>query len=265
MGADCIYTESLALDAYGGGVGSLIYMTPVTYTVKELGESAKWFIHQYVPAHPRRYNCHQVKPRVAIVRQPDGCWGQKYSWAGLLPDWLFGNSNWNTTDNTEAWIKIWHLLTRGTVTTKSLNWWTTDMQSRAYRIFCPVDGVIVFDHHVGFEHLDGVEVIFLTGVGVSPETSSAIEQCVTNGAKCVSLPHLVPNGLPDPDPNGIIVQGSGRWVVTNDFLSDTVRGEVAHVIPQEDIIRYRFGDNTVIMKEVRGIPDCLVVRVLTED
>jgi hypothetical protein len=264
MGAESIYTESLSLDY---GAGSLVKMTTTDYQVTEYGKSAKWFINDYVPAHPRRYNCQQVKPRVAIVKQPDGCHGQKYAYAfqSVMPDWLYGNSNWNTTDNTEAWIKIWHLLTRGTVTTKGLTWWTEGMQDRPYQIFCPLDGVVVFDHHVGFEHLNGVEVIFLTGVSVSPETSLAIKQCVTNGAKCVSLPHLVPAGLPAPDANGIIVQGSGRWVVTSDFLSDTVRNEVSHVIPSKDFIRYRFGDNTVTMKEVRGIPNCIVVKTLTDD
>ena len=262
MGADCIYTESLGLLD-----GSLVEMTSTNYTVTEYGEFAKWFIDDYVPSNPRQYNCRQVKPRVAIVRQPDGCWGQKnvFAYPSVLPDKLYGNPNWQTTSDTEAWIKIWHLLTRGAVSQQGLSWWVSDTYIKPYQVFCPLDGVVVFDHHVGFENLEGVEVIFLTGIGVSPETLDAISQCVTNGATCVSLTHLAPKTLPASDPNGIIVQGNGRWIITNDFLSDTVRNGVSHVIPSEDVIRYQFGDNTVIMRNVGNDNNRITVEVLHQN
>lgn len=91
LGADCIYTENLAYDYKNKGYGSLVHFTDSGYIVTPHGKITKWFIHDYAPAHPRSYTFRELKPRVAIIRQPDACWGQDVSW---LPDTLFGHPDW---------------------------------------------------------------------------------------------------------------------------------------------------------------------------
>jgi len=251
MGADYMYTENIAFDNKNKGLGSLILITSDGYKITEHGRITKWFANEYIPKHPRRYTFRQVKPRVAIVRQPDACWGQGRSGFPILPDQLFGNAKWKSNQNTEAWFKIWHLLTRGAAPKDGFSYWCDCLNKKPYQVFYPLDGVVVFDHHVGYKHLKGVQVIFLTGLGISPQTLKAVEQCVSDGVTCIALPHLVPKRVAgQTGSNGTLTDGRGRWVVTEDFLADRVREQMQHVIPSEDIIRYRFGQYLVTMKPV---------------
>jgi len=247
MGADCIYTENLAFEERTNPRGGMVRMTEDDYELTEWGEVTKWFAKEYMPQNPREYDFRDIKPRVALVRQPDSCWGQSDSW---LPNMLFGHKEWPSNETTEAWLKIWHLLSRGVISEHSLSWHNTKLRlARPYQFFCPLDGVVVFDHLVGKEHLQGVEVIFLTGLGGSDETLAAIEECVAEGATCVGLPHLMPGRVPE---GGELREGKGLWVSTSDFLAPRVAERVKHVIPEGDVIRYRFGDQTVTFRPIDG-------------
>ena len=189
MGADAIYTENIAYDGAGKnkGEGSLIKCTQDSYQVTDYGQAAKWFFHEYVPQHPRSYTFRQVKPRVAIIRQPDACWGQKESWLG---DRLFGNDNWPSDDRTEAWLKALHLLTLETVPKESLCWQAGgEYKEMPMRLLFPLEGLVVYDHHLKGSLLEELEVIFLTGIGVSDETLQAIAQQVKAGATCIAMHH----------------------------------------------------------------------------
>ncbi|MHC4443508.1 MAG: hypothetical protein ACYTA5_12990 [Planctomycetota bacterium] len=249
MGADSIYTENIAFQGTKD-TGSLVKGIKGDYKLTEHGKITKWFSHDYMPAHPRNYHFSQLRPRVAIIRQEDGDWGQKPGcWPGAR---LFGHAKWKTNETTDAWLKIWHLLTRGVVPVEGMSWWT-GYYKLPYQVFCPMEGVVVFDHTVGLKHLKGVEVIFLTGLGVSSVTLKAVERCVANGATCVALPHLVPkriNKITGSD--GKLTEGKGSWVVTKDFLAEHVRQNVRHVLPKKDIIRYRFGKSVVEIEPVDG-------------
>ena len=253
LGADGIYTENLAFDHERRGYGSLVYMTDDEYRVTPHGEVTKWFIHEYVPENPRRYTFRQLRPRVAIVRQPDGCWGQATSW---LPDTLFGHPEWNSTLETEAWFRIWHLLTLGVVPADGLNWHCGVAARQPHRVFAPLDGVVVFDHHVKERHLQDVEAIFLTGVGITPEGLDAISSRVQEGAICFTLPHLAPDRVREgADDSGVFEDGAGTWVVSDDFLAPEVRRRVAPFFPAHDTIRYQFGDATVRLRMLDDDPN----------
>ncbi|MHB8860787.1 MAG: hypothetical protein ACYC6N_00175 [Pirellulaceae bacterium] len=262
MGANTIYTENLAWDNKNQGIGSLVLVTDegADYRITDYGKVAGWFAHEFVPAHPRYYDFRQVRPRVAIVRQPDSCWGQATSW---LPDTLFGSDSWPSTPTTEAWFKIWHLLTRGVVPADGINWnGGGSYIGRPHQLFCPLDGVVVFDHYANAEHLRGVDVIFLTGLGVSDATRDAIASCVQVGATCVALPHLMPERVRAvTGDNGLCADGAGRWIATTDFLSPHVRKNIVTILPAYDTIRYQFGETKVRLHTVEDDPDRLAVTV----
>lgn len=261
VGADAIYTETLAYDdpiRNKRQIGSLIKMTADDWEVTELGRVAQWFRHEYVPAHPRRYSFRQVRPRVVIVRQPDACWGQATSW---LPDTLFGHESWQSTPVTEGWLRIWHLLTRGVVPADTLSWHAGTASGRPYQVFCPADGVVVFDHHVGGDLLEGAEVIFLTGLGVSAGTLEGIEHCVSRGAVCAALPHLLPARLKNAAAPAVVKDGGGQWVITADFLAPHVRKAVMPVLPAFNEIHYRFGDTDVAWRMAGNNPNHIEAEV----
>ncbi len=261
MGADCIYTENLAFNHKEKPQGGLVQMTAGDYTLTPWGEVTRWFAKQYMPANPRAYTFRDIRPRVAIVRRPDACWGQSDSW---LPNTLFGHKQWQSNETTEAWLAIWHLLSRGVIPKDALTWHNTKLRkSQPYQVFCPLDGVVVFDDRVGLQHLSGIEVIFLTGLGVTEPTLKAIEQCVTEGATCVSLPHLLPHRVRSITGDaGELKDGDGLWIAITDFLTASVRNRVAHVLPEEDVIRYRFGNQEVAFRPVAGNMNRLEAKVL---
>ncbi|MHB9032520.1 MAG: hypothetical protein ACYC6L_05685 [Anaerolineae bacterium] len=259
LGADCIYTENLAYDHLNLKRGSLIYSKPYNYDVTEYGAVAKSFRHDYIPAHPRSYRWQDVQPRTAIIRQEDGCWGQRTSW---LPDILFGNRDWHSDDVTEGWLRVFHLLSRGVIPPYALSWHNTTLaHERNYQVFCPLDGVIVYDHHVKPELLRGLEVIFLTGVGISPETLAGVQAAVQAGATCIGRPALLPEAVRMDAQRGPVADGSGKWLASESFLDDAVRKAVAPVLPKEDELTYRFGDVQVTLQPVDGDPNKLKVMI----
>ncbi len=263
LGADCIYTENLDFDPGNRGVGSLVLARPDGYTVTPYGEEAIKFRHEYVPDHPRDYSFRHLRPRVAIIRQEDTCWGQADSWTS---DTLFGSPSWQSTSITEAWLRLWHLLSCGVIPADSLSWhggnlWR-EWHGRPHQTFCPLDGVVVYDHTVRGDLLAGVEVIFLTGLAVSAETLAAVEQQVAAGTTCVALPHLLPERVArETGHNGTLKDGAGLWVSTEDFLAPHARKQVRHVLPGADTLRYRFGERTVIFHPEDGDPNRLVVEI----
>jgi len=259
LGADCLYTESLDADFNNQRLGSLVLASANDYTVTPYGREALWFRHEYLPAHPRDYSFRDVQPRVAIIRQEDTCWGQAASW---LPDHLFGAVDWPSTAATEAWLRLWHLLSNGVIPADSLSWHGGSLRSRPHQLFAPQDGVVVFDHRVKADLLAGVEVIFLTGLGVSPATLAGVEACVADGATCIALPHLLPADVARATGrNGSLKHGAGLWIATEDFLAPHVRKQVQHILPEPGTLRYRFGDRTVRCLPLDGDPDRLDVEV----
>lgn len=263
MGADCIYTENLAWwaePAHPSWGPTLIEADAKGYRVAPLGEVARWFRQEYVPAHPRDYTFTDIRPRVAIIRQPDGCWGQGSAW---LPDTLFGSPDWHSNSTTEAWLRIWHLLTRGVIPATTLSWNATyGRHDDPFQLFCPVEGVVVYDHRVQEPLLEGVEVFFLTGIGVSSQTQQAVANRVRDGATCISLPGLLPERIrTTTGDNGTLKDGSGLWVATTDFLAPHVRRNVQSILPAYDTIRYRFGTRQVAFKTIDADPDRLAVEI----
>jgi hypothetical protein len=261
FGADAIYTENLAYDNLNKGLGSLVLAKPTKYVVTPYGEVARAFHQEYVPANPRMYRWQDVRPRTAIIHQTDGCWGQRTSW---LPDTLFGNPEWHSDEVTEGWLRVFHLLSRGVIPPDALSWHNTRLcKNQPYQLLCPLDGVIVYDHLVSAQRLQGLELIFLTGIGVSEATLAGVRQAIQAGATCVARPTLLPVEVRVASAKGPVSEGQGRWLATETFLDDAVRQAVEPFLPVEDELTYRFADTKVTLRPVGDDPNNLIVETKT--
>jgi hypothetical protein len=141
-----------------------------SYKTSDYGKVYQWFVKEYVPAHPRPYTFRDIRPEVAILRFDDSCWGQADSW---LPDNLYGAANLKTTTETAAWFHIWNLLTHGQ-TRNGLSFHNRSYAGLPHDFFCPLKDVIVYDHLAGKKELEGLKLVFLTGVLISPQTMDAV-------------------------------------------------------------------------------------------
>jgi hypothetical protein len=266
MGAEGIYTENLGYDGYGNygtGKGSLIKVDVEgnSYQMTEWGEIAKWFRWEYAPNNPRNYKFDELIPKVAIVRQEDACWGQSASW---LKDELFGIEGWKSTSTTEAWLEVWNLLSNGQINQNSISWHNSTYSNVPYQVFYPLDGVVVFDEKVDSQYLTDVELIFLTGIGISDSTLSNVKVRVQQGAVCVSLPQLAPGEIiSQTGNNGSVNDGQGKWIVSESFLSNKVKQAVQPYLPKENYIRYQFGNTEVRFRPINGNNDKIKVEVIS--
>ena len=210
----------------------------------------RWFIRQYLPAHPRPWTFRDIKPEIAIVRFPDDPLRPKLfrattQSAGHVG--LYGSPNLKADANTEGRFSLWNLLTCGRTGQDGLTHFkkylavapgyycppvenvvfslhTRPLQSDSHHFFAPMNGVVVFDHLVGYERLKEIPVIFLTGVSVSDETIKALRRCVSEGTTLVIWGGLAKKvGFPDYV-SGVqeIPEGKGRFVLTDEFS----RGQV---------------------------------------
>lgn len=246
LGADSVYTENLAFDHNRAGYGGLICASDRDYRVTPHGEIAQWFWREYAPAHPRPYSFRQLKPRTVVIRKPDACWGQAASW---LKDELFGNPEWRSSEATESWMRLFHLLTRGTMPAFAASWHATALEWRPYQVFCPMDGVVVYDHLAGYPLLKDAEAIILAGTAVSPQTLEAVARRVSEGCVCIGLADLLPEGMGNAAcGGGGLPDGRGKWVAVRDFLEPAARKHITPFLPERNFIRYRFGEHEVVLR-----------------
>jgi hypothetical protein len=166
-----------------------------------------------------------------------------------------------STPETEAWIGLWHVLTRGVIPTNGLSFHSPGGKSlESPRFFVPAPPTLVFDHRVGDElpafDFAGAKVVVLTGVAVTDATRQAALEHARRGNTILSLPNLVPADIAGPwfargaaAPIEVPV-GQGRWIVTPDFLQPAVRQALAPHLPPEDEMRWRFGSHEVVFRRV---------------
>ncbi|MDX9792813.1 MAG: hypothetical protein RBU24_04865 [Kiritimatiellia bacterium] len=217
-----------------------------SYEPTEHGKVFAWFATDYVPRHPRPHTFRDMRPEVAIVRLDDSCWGQRGTW---LPDALLGAANLPTTPASAAWFGIWEVLTHGHTRAEGISFHQPAYRGQAHDFFCPLRGVVVYDHLVEGPMLAGLKLIWLTGVAISPRTRDAVQTWVRGGGLCVTPATLAPATLTNR--SGLVVDGTGRWLVTDDVHSEVVRQAVAPFLGRPDEIRYRFGTRTLIVQ--RGV------------
>jgi hypothetical protein len=213
----------------------------VNYLPSPYGEVYRWFVREYVPAHPRSYTFQDIRPEIAIVRFDDSYWGQNHS---PFPRKLYGGRD-EADAASLSWINIWRLLTHGQTSSLGISRWNSGWEGKRHDFFCALNGVAVYDHLAQAEQFKDVRLIFLTGIMVSDGTLKAITNAVKEGAVCIALKSLAQAQCG----KGPVVQdGKGAWVLTDNFLDSDARRAATPFLGKPDEIRYRFGDKILTVK-----------------
>lgn len=252
MGASRLYVENFDYNNPSetrrhpdadGMRGSLVYFESTDqYQLTPYGEVFKWYSKGYHPQHAIPYTWRDARCKVAIVRFSDSCWGQSDSW---LRDRLLGSKIEQSTPETEAWFSIWNQLTLGTIPKEGLSFHSNAAKGLGPRVFCPAPPTLVFDHQVGNIHPNfdfrGAELLFLTGVKITPETFETVEKHIERtGAKAVLLKSLAPAGFESND----------NWLVVDSFDDPAVSEWMQPILPKEDELQFLFGAYEVVFKEI---------------
>jgi hypothetical protein len=263
--------------------GSLVsYINEDDFALTVYGKAAKWYSSEYRLGHPRDYTWRDAGCKIAIVRFPDSCWGQKGTNFG---DTLLGAQNLKSTPATEAWFKIWNILSKGTIPESGISFHVPEIrkaigsgpvgrdQKWGSRFFCPIPPVLVFDHRIGDEHpkfdFRGAKIVFLTGIHVTPATQQLLLNHVSAGNICISLPELAPDEVKHASDLAskqaqVISYGSGKWILTSDFSDEAVKQAVKPYLPPDDEMQYIFKNKSVVFKMVNNDPHKIKV-IVTEN
>jgi len=273
LGVDRIYVENLDFHRNGpkhadanGTFGSLVGFTGKdSYELTPYGKVFKWYAKEYRPAHRRPYSFRQARCHFAIVRFPDSCWGAR---GGSFRDRLLGAKDQQSTEETEAWFKIWHLLSRKTIPPNGLSFNSHHMKGLGPRFFCPMPPVLVFDHRIGDEKPDfdfrSAKVVFVTGISVTDATLQLLEDFVQRGGICICGDNLAPDDLKKQfqekgQTSAVFAAGKGKWIVTSDFLDQTVRDAIEKYLPPPNQMQYQFADHELILQRIGSDNDRIEV------
>ncbi len=252
-GAERTYIENFAYR------GSLYSVQDGHVTLSPHGEATRQFIADYLPKHPQRVRFADFRPQIIIVRFPDTDWGQtELPW--IRPN-LYGARNLLPDPDTRNQLKIWHVISHGTIPLRGLNYNTP--LGIPYRVLFPANNVAVYDHRAADPSLfAAARLVFLTGKQVEPECLATLRRLVPRGLTVVTTRRLAP-----PEYNrvgqqgyGLYHRGHGRWIVCDDVTLPAVRALLAPELGRPDELRYVFGDQEVVFTTPVA-PDRLEVRV----
>ncbi len=268
LGADAIYVENLD---YAGTAerhpqaapqGSLLaWRDPDHYELTPHGRVVQEFYREYVPAHRRTIDWRNYRPRVAIIRLPDGGWGQfsvgDQPWPhgeAASRNRLLGNRDMPLDAPASEWLQIWSLLTHGVTRPGAITYNNPMVYPEQLDFFVPLDSVAVFDHLVSGPVLDSVECFVVCGHALSRPTYEALRRRAEQGATCLIARRLherfaaADKSLPD------------NWVVIDDFAAPRVAELLRPFLGPPDVARFRFENATVTFRKGPQ-PDSLTVDV----
>jgi hypothetical protein len=242
LGADALYVENLDFGPYGAPhalappKGCLIaWRDDGSYDVTPYGEVVRDFYKRHVPEHPRAYSWRDYRPRVAIIRLPDGAWGQRDSG---FRDRLLGNKDHPSDDISNEWLQVWPVLTHGVARPGAISTNNVGIYPEyPWPFFVPIDSVAVFDHLVTGPVLDSVECFVVCGEVVSDRTFQDIAKRVGCGATCI-----ISRRLYGKHASGKL---AGKWVIVDSFKDPEISAALEPCLGPADTARFRFKDFTV--------------------
>ncbi|MBI2302315.1 MAG: hypothetical protein HYU66_25710 [Armatimonadetes bacterium] len=239
-GSERTYLENFAYR------GSLYGVEDGRAVLSPYGQVAREFIRDYLPRHPRTLRFEYFAPEVILVRFDDSDWGQEHPGPWIRRN-LYGASNLEPDADTRYWLKVWHVISHGTIPQVALNYNTP--LGIPYRVLFPANNVAVYDHLAADPRLyASARLVFLVGKAVSPACLATLRGLVEQGRTVVATRRLAPPELAEVGAEACAVHpvGAGRWIVTDDVTLPAVQGLLAPYLGSADELRYVFGDTEVV-------------------
>ncbi len=264
LGAETIYVENLDYDSPGPRhplstpKGSLIaWSDPQNYVLTNYGQVFREFTKEYAPSHPRTIRWQDYDPRVAIIRLPDGGWGQFSAGSGHgeseARNRLLGNREMPLDEPASEWLYVWPILTHGVARPGAISTGNPFIYPKQVEdFFVPIDSVAVFDHEVGAESLRNIECMVVCGHALSAGAFDAIAERTASGATCIIARRLYDAHAKGPLP--------GAWVIIDDFKAPELKSALEPFLGPPDVARFRFKNNIVEFRKT-DTPDRIEVQV----
>lgn len=266
LGAEAIYVENLDFHEWAqrhpqaAPNGSLVcWASPDQFELTPHGRVVHNFYKNYVPANPRTVDWRDYDPRVAIIRLPDGAWGQNDREPAEVEsrNRLLGNRDMPVDEPAGEWLEVWPLLTHGKVRPGAISSANRRVYPKGFEdLFFPIDSVAVFDHLVTAEQLKNVECLVVCGHALSETSFRAIRERVAGGATCIISQRLYDRHADAKLP--------GDWLVLDDFKDPRLGQALARFLGPPDVARFRFKRQVVEFRQGPE-PDSITVRVLDRD
>jgi hypothetical protein len=239
-GAERTYIENFSYQ------GSLYAVKDGQVALSAYGQVAREFIREYLPQHPRQLRFEDFAPEVLIVRFPDSDWGQENPGPWIRRN-LYGASNLVPDEDTRYWLKVWHVISHGTIPVTALNYNTP--LGIPYRVLFPANNVAVYDHLAADPGLyRSARLVFLVGKQVDPACLATLQALAEGGLTVVSTRRLAPREVAGVGPEGYAVYptGTGQWIVTDEVTLPAVCKLLAPFLGRPDELRYVFGNAEVV-------------------
>lgn len=263
LGAETIYVENFDHDKWqprhpdADPTGSLVrWSNGDECAVTAHGRVVREFFREYVPKHPRTIDWRDYDPRVAIIRLPDGGWGQYSAEHGEVEsrNRLLGNREMPLDAAASEWLHVWPVLTHGAARPGAISSANRLVYpNRIEQFFAPIDSVAVFDHNVTAPLLKNVDCMIVCGHALSAPTFQAVRERVAAGATCIISKRLYDQHASSPL--------TGDWLILDDFKNPKLAAKLAPFLGSPDVARFRFKRQIVEFRK-NGKPDGIEVRVL---
>ncbi len=264
LGAETLYVENVDFHEWtprhpeADAKGSLVrWSSPEEYELTAHGQVFRSFVRKYLTERPRTNRWQEYDPRVAIIRLPDGGWGQFGAGPGHgeseSRNRLLGNREMPLDEIASEWLHVWPILTHGAAKPGAISYNNPFVYpGGAKDFFMPIDSVAVFDHRVTARSLANVACMIVCGHALSPETFQAVRQRVAAGATCVIARRLYAQHARDDLP--------GDWLIVDRFSDPRIAARLAPFLGPPDVARFRFRTQVVTFRR-SGKPDGMDVEV----
>lgn len=209
--------------------------------------------HLTVVPHPRAIRWQDYDPRVAIIRLPDGGWGQRGD-ATESRNRLLGNREMPLNTAAAEWLYVWPILTHEAARPGAISSANASVYpKRIEEFFVPLDSVAVFDHNVTTRQLASVDCLIVCGHALSAPAFQAVRDRVAGGTTGV-----IAHRLYSQHASGTL---EGDWLIVDDFKDPQVAKKLAPFLGPPDVARFRFKQHVVEFRRAEA-PDSITVQVV---
>ena len=234
LGAETIYVEGIRCLAHNQSANDIV-KDESGDALTAHGIVVSDFAKKYVPQNPRPITWRDYRPRVAIIRLPDGGWGQSPPDTEMEEypsrNRLLGNKDHPLDKAASEWLYVWPILTHHVVHPGAISLWNRGIYPDKPDFFIPIDSVAVFDHLVEGSVLDSVECFIVCGHALSSKTFEEIKNKVSHGATCIIARRLYNQHTREQLP--------GKWLVVKSFTDPGVAQTLTPFLGPPDSDRYR--------------------------